>query len=231
MGSVSVDGNTFVSREKLKQPTQPLNFGEKAGCVFIYDLGLPIWLPDFALSLQMMAGGQTKLHIENSEQPNALLARVPDGHILFHNNQVTFNTAQVEAVESLGDMNSTWVNRAWAAAFFSALFLSLDDVSLNGNQFQASVPLYALEGQQKYQQGGMSIGDYLAYLLKFIHVASSASTVRAAGNGLAEHLLSNSVSYASNASAMNVTSGNEATHVYITNAPKKAEANNLSLTS
>lgn len=231
MGGVVVDGNTLVSRERLKQPSQPLEFGEKGACVFILDLGLPVWLPDIALLLQMMASGQTKLHIEDSRQLDEIFARFPDGRVLFHDNQVTFNTDQKEVIESLGEINAGWAQRAWEAATFSALFISLDDVSLNGNQFQASVPPYMLEGLQQYLQKKISFADFLAYLLKFIHVGSGATTVRATGNGLTERLFSNGVSYASNASMMNVTTSNQATHAFVTNAPKKAEDNNLSLSS
>jgi hypothetical protein len=100
---------------------------------------------------------------------------------------------------------------------------------LNGNQFQASVPLYMQEGLQKYQAGELSLEELWAYLLKFMHVGSSALTARATSNSLTERLFSNYVSYVSNAMAMNVTTSNEATHLLVTNAPKKADANNLSL--
>ncbi len=231
VGSVVVDGNTFVSRERLAQPTQPLTFGEKGACVFVFNLGLPVWLPEMALVLQMMASGQTNLHVENFQKMDAFFSRFPDGRILFNNNQVTFNTDLHETVESLGQFDSQWFARAWKAATFSTLLISLDDISIAGNQFQASVPLYVLEGLEQYTKKKLPIGDLFAYLLKFIHVGSSASSVRATGNGLNERLYSNWISYASNAVAMNATTSNEATHAFATNAPKKAEANNLSLFS
>jgi hypothetical protein len=162
---------------------------------------------------------------------DATFAHFPDGRVLFNNNQVTFNTDVQETVASLGQMNGQWFTRAWNAATFSALLVSLDDISISGNQFQATVPAYTLEGLDKYQQQQISLTDLFAYLLKFIHVGSVGASVRATGNGLEERLFSNWVSYASNAMAMNVTTGNEATHSFVTNAPKKAEANNLSLTS
>lgn len=230
IGSVAIEGNTLVSRESQKQPTVPLNFGEKGRCVAVLDLGLPLWLPELILLLQMMASGRTTVHLEGSDMVNSYFANFPDGRVLFQNNQVTFSTEQEEEVKSLGKMDNQWFQRAWDAATFAALFIALDDVSLNGNQFQAAVPPYALEGLQKYQAGDISAEELWAYLLKFIDVASSALTVRATSNGLTEKIFSNYVSYVSNAMAMNVTTSNEATHVFVTNAPKKAEANNLSLT-
>jgi hypothetical protein len=231
VGGVVVDGNTLVTRERLQQPSKPFNFGEKGACVFIFDLGLPVWLPDLALMLQMLASGSTHLHVADFEKMDEFFARFPDGRVLFHNNQVTFNTERQETVTSLGEFDSQWFARAWTAATFSALLISLDDISISGNQFQATVPLYALAGLNQYQEKKFSTGDLLAYLLKFIHVGSAASTVRATGNGLNERLFSNWISYASNATAMNITTSNEATHAFATHAPKQVEANNLSLSS
>ena len=230
VGGVVVDGNTLATRERLKQPTAPLNFGEKGACVAILDLGLPIWLPDIALLLQMMSTGNTDLHLEDNQLEDAF-AKIPDGRVLFHNNQVTFNTDIKEDVESQGDMNAGWPQRIWNAATFAALIISLDDVSLNANQFQASAPAYMLDGLQRYLQNKISLADFLAFMLKFIHVGSGAITARATGNGLVERWVSNGVSYASNAALMNITTSNEATHALVTNAPKRVQEHNLSLTS
>ena len=215
---------------RLKQPTAPLNFGEKGACVAILDLGLPIWLPDIALLLQMMSTGNTDLHLEDNQLEDAF-AKIPDGRVLFHNNQVTFNTDIKEDVESQGDMNAGWPQRIWNAATFATLIISLDDVSLNANQFQASAPAYMLDGLQRYLQNKISLADFLAFMLKFIHVGSGAITARATGNGLVERWVSNGVSYASNAALMNITTSNEATHALVTNAPKRVQEHNLSLTS
>jgi hypothetical protein len=230
-GSVHVEGNTLASREQLEQPSSPLTFGEKGGCVFIFDLGLPVWLTDLALLLQMLASGQTNLHLEDAQPAEDAFTRFPDGRVLFHNNQVTFDSERVEEVGSLGKIDNQWAARAWQAAVFSSLFLSLDDVSLVGNQFQATVPQYMLIGLQKYQQGQIPASDLIAYWLKFIQVGSLATAVRASANGLTERLFSNGVSYASAASAMNVATSNEATHLFAVAAPKKAAGDNLSLTS
>jgi hypothetical protein len=127
-------------------------------------------------------------------------------------------------------MDAGWFKRAWDAATFSAFFFSLDDISLNGNQFQASVPLYVLQAYHDYK-GKIEMLDFWAYVLKFIQVGVAGTTLRGTGNGLTERLLSNVVSYASIASMMNITTSNEATHILVTNAPKKAESDNLVLTS
>lgn len=230
VGSVIVDGNTLASREYLDQPSAPLKFGEKGACVAILNMGLPVWLPELALMLQMMSGGQTSLHVDNLETKEETSSRFPDGRILFNNNQVTFKTERQEPVESLGEFDSQWFMRAWKAASFSVLLISLDDISISGNQFQASVPQYVREGMEQYFDKKISALDLFAYLLKFIHVGSVAITIRATGNGLSERLFSNWVSYASNAVAMNITTSNEATHLFVTNAPKKIE-DNLSLSS
>ncbi len=229
-GNVTVDGNVFASRGRRKQPADPLNFGEKGACVYIFDLGTPVWQADIALLLQMMAGGPTNLHLADSGAAAAAGPLLPDGRVLFHNNQITFDTEVEETVSSLGAMDAQWMQRAWDAAFFSVLILSLDDISLSLNQFQATVPPYMQTGIQKNQAGNMPPGDLLAYFLKFIPVGTAGTIIRATGNGLAERALSNYVSYASNAGAMNATTGNEATHAFVTNGPKKAEASNLSLT-
>ncbi|MFO7583484.1 MAG: hypothetical protein R6W69_02045, partial [Anaerolineales bacterium] len=230
VGSVIVDGNTLASREYLDQPSAPLRFGDKGACVAILNLGLPVWLPELALMLQMVSGGQTSLHMETLETRDETDSRFPDGRILFNNNQVTFNTERQEPVESLGEFDSQWFMRAWKAASFSVLLISLDDISISGNQFQASVPQYVREGLEQYRDEKISTSDLLAYMLKFIHVGSVAITIRATGNGLSERLFSNWVSYASAAVAMNITTSNEATHAFVTMALKKIE-DNLSLSS
>ncbi|MBI9048797.1 MAG: hypothetical protein JEZ00_05245 [Anaerolineaceae bacterium] len=230
VGGVVVDGNTLVTRERLQQPTEPLNFSEKGACVAIHDLGLPVWLPDIALLLQLMSAGKVNMHLEDGKLEE-LFTDYPDGRVLFHNNQVTFNTDIKEDVESLGEMNTGWPQRIWNAATFAALFSSLDDVSLNANQFQSSAPAYALDGLELYMQEKISLADFLAYVLKFIHVGSGAISIRASNNAITERWFSNSVSYASNAAMMNITTGNEATHSLVTNAPKKVQEHNLSLTS
>ena len=231
LGDVLVEGNTFVSREKLTQPSEPLNFGEKAGCVYILDFGLPVWLQDFALLLMAMANKNVTLHLEGLQQLETALSGFPNGRLAFHDNQVVFRTALVEDVESLGKLDDQWITKAWDQAFLSTLLISLDDISVQADQFQADVPAYVLTGLQKYIGKKMTVADLMAYLLKFIHVASLGTVVRASANGLSERLYSNSVSYASIATMMNITTGNEATHGYMTTSPKRVEEHNLSLTS
>jgi|SRR5271157_312291 len=230
LGSVMVEGNTFTTREVKRQPVGPLNFQVNGACVALLDMGVPIWLSELSLGLKMMSSGLINLHLTDFQQADTQAARYPDGRVIFNNNTISFNTDQQGDVTSLDPLDATWPQRAWGQATFAALFMSLDDLSISGNQFQSTVPLYAFEGLQKYQAGGMTLGDLLAYLLKFIQVGSAGSIIRATSNGLSERLYSNSISYASNATAMDITTSNTATHAFVTNAPKKAEANNLSLT-
>lgn len=230
LGSVIVEGNSFTTREVKRQPTGPLDFQIHGACVAVLDLGVPVWLSELGLGLKMMSSGLTNLHLTDFQQADAQAAQYPDGRVIFNNNTVSFTTALEGDVSSLDPLDATWPQRAWDQATFAGLFISLDDLSINGNQFQSTVPLYALEGLQKYQAGGMTLGDLFAYLLKFIQVGSAGSIIRATSNGLSERLYSNSISYASNATAMDITTSNTATHALVTNAPKKAEANNLSLT-
>jgi hypothetical protein len=231
IGSVVVEGNSLATRERLKQPDTPLKFGEKGACVAILDLGLPIWLQDFAVTLQMLGSQKSALHMEDMSQATRQVIAYPDGRVMFQDNQVTFNSDQQETVESLGEFDNQWFQRAWNQAFFSALIISLDDISVSNNQFQATVPPYMLEGIQKYTQNDLPPTDLLAYFLKFIQVSAIAFTIRGNGNGLTEHLYSNYYSYASAAVAMNLTTGNEATHLYATSAStsKNLETNNFSL--
>ncbi|MBN2388424.1 MAG: right-handed parallel beta-helix repeat-containing protein [Anaerolineales bacterium] len=231
MGDVLVEGNTLVSRATLHQPTDPLDFGEKAGCVHILDLGLPIWMQDIALLLTMLANRSTQLHFEGFQQLEQAEIGFPNGRLMFHDNQVVFRSALLEQVESLGELDDQWMSRAWEQAFLSTLLMSLDDVSLSGSQFQADVPAYALIGWQKVLAKEIPPSDLLAYALKFIHAASLGTIIRATGNGLTERLYANSISYASNASQMNITTSNEATHAFLTDAPKRVEEHNLSLTT
>jgi hypothetical protein len=222
MGTIAVEGNTFSTRDLMPAPVDPATGGPaatdgtKGACVRVVNLGMPVWLPEFALAMQLIATGALTFHLEDYANIDALMAEYPDGRVLFHDNQVTFHSARQEAVDSLGPVDSTFFERAWKQATLSAVFYSLDDISLSGNQFQATVPLYAGEGLKKWLENPKLFEQYLAYFLKFIDVASAASIIRSVGNGFAERLLSNSYSYISFAALLNVTIGNEATHDFIT---------------
>ncbi len=229
LGGVVIDNNNFSTRERQNQPTDPLNFGVNGACVSVIDLGLPLWNPALALAIQAFLANQTSLHIEDFISPGATVANLPDGRVLFHNNQVWLHTAIQETVKSLGVVDATFAQRAWSAATFSALFFSLDDLSIQANQFQASVPPYLTELSQSYTQKGFDLGLYLAYLLKFIQVGAVGSTVRANSNGLNETLYSNFISLDTLASALNATTGNTATHGILAFGSQTADANNLSL--
>ena len=234
-GSVAVDGNTFVSREQLTQPPAGLlDFGGRGRCIYINNLGLPVWLPDFALGLSMaQSGGPFGMHFEDPGKLGAAALNLPDGRVLFHNNQVKFNSFVEEKVDSLGELDGQWPAKAWAAAYFSALIISLDDISVVGNNFEATVPLYALDGYQKVSKKQITPSDLFAYLFKFMDVSTAGAVIRASSNGMSERIFSTAVSYVSNATMMNVTTGNEGTHGFFTNAAnpsRKSEANNVSLT-
>ncbi len=230
-GSVVVDGNTLATRERMTQPADPLDFGEKAACVSIVDMGVPAWMPELSFWLQAMAsGGQTVIHVEDILAADQAMALYPDGRILFHNNQVTFETDRTDPLESVGT-DAQWPQRVWKAMFFSTSLFSLDEISLTGNGFQASVPPYAQGILQTSAQKGQDAGMLFAMLFKFIHVATFGTTVRASANGISERLFSNWFSYLSTANILNLTIGNEMTHTWLTSALKDTEADNLSLTS
>ena len=229
VGNVVVDGNSLSTRERLAQPADPLDFGVQGACVRVLDAGLPIWYPNVALLVQMLANAKTSLHLEQFLNADALVSALPDGRILFSNNQVSFNTEVTETVTSLGEIDSGFAQRAWKAATFSTLLFSLDDIALLGNQFQASVPLYLQLMIQAYQAGNLPVGLMYAYMFKFIQVGTLAPSIRADGNGLNERLYSNFYSYGSTGVVMNVVTGNTATHFLLVTGPKLANANNLTL--
>ena len=234
MGGLVVEGNTLVTRERLKQPSAPLQFGEKARCVLLYDLGVPLWFQDFAGLASMMKSGQASYRAEDVNKVEAPSAKYPDGRVMFHNNQVTFSSEDEEKVTSLGPPNTAqWFQNIWEQAYFAAFFFSLDDLSLSGNQFQASVPPYLWIGYKLLTEGQIKAADLLAYWLKFVDVASLATVVRTNANGFSEHLYSNAFSYFSNGTLMNVTTSNEATHAIwgsASNPQKNSYDNNQSLT-
>ncbi|MBN1428151.1 MAG: right-handed parallel beta-helix repeat-containing protein [Anaerolineae bacterium] len=238
MGSVVVDGNTLTSREWMQWPEGMGDLARYAGlgaCVSVLDFGTPIWFQDYALLLRMISTGQTTVHMENSRETNALISKYPDGRVLFHNNQVTFSSVQQAVTQSSEQKDSEWYLDLEQHTF-SAFFMSLDSISLNGNQFQASVPQYAMRLVHDYQlmKGGVAEVQDLSDLCKFIHVASAGTVVQAASNCLSEPLLSTIVSYASLAAFMNITTNNEAVHGFVTSVrvgSKKVEKDNLSLQS
>lgn len=216
MGAVAIAGNTLATRALMPTPAGTHPTGVKGACVRVTNLGVPVWLPELALALQLLASGELTFHLEDFANADALLSAYPDGRTLFHDNQVTLRSDRPEPVVNLGPVDSTFFQRAWQQATLSAAFYSLDDISLNGNQFQATVPLYTGEGWKRVLENPEQLSDYLAYFLKFIHVASAASIIRCVGNGFAERLLSNNYSYVSLAALLNVTRGNEATHDFLT---------------
>lgn len=174
-----------------------------------------------SLLLQMIANVLTKLHLASPDLVAEASALIPDGRVSFHNNRVTFYTG-AEENDQTPAAGATSSDQIWDQAIFSALFVSLDDISIAGNQFQANVPPY-------FSRSGSGMGAAAPSGLKFIHVASVGTTIRAVGNGISEGLYSTVLSYGSMALFANVTTSNEATHAFVTTGPKKVEANNLSL--
>jgi hypothetical protein len=223
IGDVLATGNILVSRGRLKQPGSPLNFGVKAACVFLGDGGLPVWIPRSALP-SLLTSGLASLHFDNVTQ--GISPAYPEGRVIFHHNQVTFSSDVEETVEKLGDQ---WPQKFWEHCYLSALFISLDDISLSGNQFQALVPKYILIGEKQVEQGV----DEMSFGLKFIDAAALGVVVRTNANGFSELLWSNFLSFLSYA-MMNVTTSNEATHWIwssAANPQKNSYANNLALFS
>jgi len=173
--------------------------------------------------LYMIGDLLTKLHLATPGEVAAATALIPDGRVLFHNNHVTTSYTDDEETDQPPTAEGTLYDQIWDQITFSALFVSLDDISLADNQFQATVPPYLSR-----DTGGAVTLVQLG--LRFVHVGSIGTTIRAIGNGISEGFASTLLSYASLALYTNLTTSNEATHAFMTIAPKSAEANNLSLT-
>ncbi len=191
LGTTSVHGNLFTTRESRKQPAvlgadiaAYLNMG---ACVAILDYGISSIIMDYLNIVN------TKTNFEATmvaaENP---LAFLPDGRVMFNDNQVYFNTER-----GLDEKSAAAVTNKISAAIgpFSVLILSFDDISLSGNQLQASTPPYLTSK---------------AYL-KFINAMAMGVTIRATGNFFNEGLFSALLSYFSYG-LLNVTVGNEAVH-------------------
>lgn len=167
------------------------------------------------LLLHVMMGFLTRLHLAGRQQVSQVSRLFPDGRVLFHNNQVTFSMEVESSTQIPAEAAPARGEELGNQAIFSTLLISLDDISLAGNQFQATVP--PLSGTT---------------LSRFTHVACAGTTIRAVDNGFAEPRASTRVSYTSLALAANVTTGNEATHNFVTatlQSQNNIETNNVSL--
>jgi Family of unknown function (DUF6519)/Right handed beta helix region len=176
-------------------------------CVFVYNVGRTPVIPDATATPGVL---NTNLHLDYASEAMADAASVPsrplrqalpDGRVLFHDNQVTL---QAERGTSPVDFSAPDVPSFKAGAI--ALFSS-DDVSLQDNQVLTEVA-----------GGGV-----------FANVVALAPTVRASGNRFTELPRQARLSYLSFAK-MGITTDNQATHGLFTWATDVVDANNQSLT-
>jgi hypothetical protein len=186
-GTVQVTGNSFVSRGRREQPVWLQGANELAAAAQVYNFGYQAWLAG-------LAGAQSAgIHYDAAtgaslDQPTKTQ---PDGRVMFNDNQVTLTLPGGDAQEP-----------GLVAA--SVLLVSLDDISLQGNQIQSDVT------PSKLLADGWAIG----------------TTVRAAGNSFSEPGGSAFLSYASQGSLMNSTIGNQAVHCILTASPQNVDVNN-----
>jgi hypothetical protein len=191
LGTTSVHGNLFTTRESRKQPAvlgaDIANYLNLGACVAILDYGISSIIMDYLNLVNTKTNFE--MNMVAAENP---LAFLPDGRVLFNDNQVYFNTER-----DLDEKSAAAVTNKISAAIgpFSVLILSFDDISMSGNQLQASTPPYLLSK---------------AYL-KFINAMAMGVTIRATGNFFNEGWFSALLSYFSYG-LLNVTVGNEAVH-------------------
>ena len=190
LGTTSVHGNLFTTRESHVQPpvlgaeiNSYLNLG---ACVTILDYGVSSIVMDY---LDLV---NTKATMEMSAVTENPLAFLPDGRVLFNDNQVFFKTEKDVDEKAAGAA----LNQVGSVGPFSVFVFSFDDISLSGNQLQASTPPYLLKK---------------AYF-KFINAMAAGVTLRATGNFFNEGIFSALISYYSYG-LLNATTGNEAVHV------------------
>ncbi len=189
MGVVSVADNALVSRGKFDQPPLFEGMFELANAVQIFNVGHQTWQAALA------SGGAGNLHLELDEgvvlAPNKA---VPDGRILFHDNQVTL------AYPARSVPNDKPQTHAAAIGL-----ISLDDVSVQGNQVVADVTPDKL----------------------FSDMWCISATLRVNGNNLSEPAGSTLFSHVGVASLMNTTTSNQAVHCILAAAPQNVDLNNI----
>jgi hypothetical protein len=186
-GTVQVTDNSFVTRGRREQPVWLQGANELAAAAQVYNFGHQAWLAG-------LAGGQAAdIHYEAA--PGASLDQAaktqPDGRVMFNDNQVTL----------VLPADATQPAQLVAAG---VLLVSLDDISLQGNQIQSDVT------PSKLLADGWVLG----------------ATVRAAGNSFSEPGGSAFFSYASQGTLMNSTIGNQAVHCILTASPQNVDVNN-----
>ena len=189
VGTASVHGNSFTTRESHVQPpilgAEVSNYINLGACVTILDYGVSSLIMDY---LDLV---NTKATMEMNAVSENPLAFLPDGRVLFNDNQVFFKTEK-----DVDENGAATANQPSSMGPFSVFVFSFDDVSLSGNQLQASTPPYILKK---------------AYF-KFINAMVAAATLRATGNFFNEGIFSALISYYSYG-MLNATTGNEAVHV------------------
>jgi hypothetical protein len=190
LGTTSVHGNLFTTRESRKQPSilgaEISNYLNLGACVAILDYGISSIIMDY-LNL-VKTNATIEMNLAATENP---LAFLPDGRVLFNDNQVFFKTARDVEDKPAGSVTKLSVD----IGPFSVLILSFDDISMTGNQLQAVTPPYLAKK---------------AYL-KFINAMAVGVTLRATGNFFNEGMFSALLSYFSYG-MLNVAVANEAVH-------------------
>jgi uncharacterized protein DUF6519/parallel beta helix pectate lyase-like protein len=122
-GTTAVTDNNFVSRGRREQPVLLAGANEFAAGVQVRNMGYQSWLAGLIGAMQ-----SANFHLDPGTAMTLTDAQksLPDGRILFNDNQVTLSYPAVEGRD--------------ARLVFSAVaLLSLDDISCQGNQFQSDV--------------------------------------------------------------------------------------------
>ena len=122
MGTTQVTHNVFVTRGPREQPALITGLADAASVVQIYNYGYQAWMSGF------VGGADANFHFDVGAVANLTEAQksIPDGRIMFNDNQLTAVFPARDAVEP----------RTILAA---GLLFSLDDVSIQGNQVQSDV--------------------------------------------------------------------------------------------
>jgi hypothetical protein len=189
---VQVTDNSFGTRGRREQPPLIQGANELAAGAQVFNLGHQAWLAG-------LAGAQAAdIHYEAGAGASLQQVdkNVADGRVMFNDNQVTIVFPATAGADA----------RLVTAG---VILVSLDDISLQGNQIQSDVT------PSKLLVDGWVIG----------------TTVRAAGNSLSEPAGSAFFSYASQGTLMNSTTGNQAVHCIITASPQNIDTNNQVLLS
>lgn len=122
MGTTQISDNVFVTRGPRQQPALIAGLPDVASVVQVFNYGYQAWMSGF------VGGADANFHFDVGAVANLTEAQksVPDGRIMFHDNQLTAIFPARDATEQ----------RTISAA---GLFFSLDDVSLQDNQVQSDV--------------------------------------------------------------------------------------------